>query len=435
MDYFDTSRLRTLADQLHLYGQIQHDHGVPGLEAWWANAEESLRAMVEELKTLPADPALVTREPNDLAAIQALRPPGPRRLWAQLDGTEYRDRLEGALYGRIAGNLLGAPVEGWSLVAMQDLARENGDPFPPVDYWKRVPRPYELHNSYSLREAYTRGKMHGVPVDDDLIYTLLGLLILEASGPGFTTEDVARAWLQYLPFGYTAEEVTLRNLREGVSAEESGAKDNPFAEWIGADIRSDPWGYVAPGWPERAAALAYRDAYVSHRRTGIYGEMMFSAAIAAAFSVRDPLEAIAIGLTEIPAECRLANHVRWALEEAPHIRSYRQARAAVDERFSGMSAAHTINNACLTIFGLAIGGTDHTRVISETVAMGMDNDCTAATSGSIVGAIVGRVGISEHWTRYFDNRIATYMNGVPELALDDVLDRFAAQAERVYAAS
>ncbi|MFN8378970.1 MAG: hypothetical protein U0452_09890 [Anaerolineae bacterium] len=40
--------------------------------------------------------------------------------------------------------------------------------------------------------------MHSVPVDDDAIYTLLGLLILEAAGPGFTTEDVARARLQYL---------------------------------------------------------------------------------------------------------------------------------------------------------------------------------------------------------------------------------------------
>ena len=33
---------------------------------------------------------------------------------------------------------------------------------------------------------------------------------------------------------------------------------------------------------ERAAAMAYRDAYLSHRRQWIYGEMFFAAAVAAA---------------------------------------------------------------------------------------------------------------------------------------------------------
>src|SRR5574341_1407853 len=276
----------------------------------------------------------------------------------------------------MAGCILGAPVEGCSPHFMEDLARENGDPFPPTDYWKHVPQPFELHNEYSPREAYTRTKMNGVPVDDDLVYTLLGLFVIEEYGPDFSTEDVGRAWLKYLPFAYSAEDVTLRNLKAGIPALEAGVSENPFTQWIGADIRSDPWGYMAPGYPELAAEMAHRDAYLSHRRQGIYGEMFFSAAIAAAFQVEDPLEAIQIGLTEIPADCQLARHIRWALTEAPRIKTYRQAREAVEQRFAGMATVHTVNNACLTIFGLAIGKTDFSRVIGETVAMGMDNDCT-----------------------------------------------------------
>ena len=201
---------------------------------------------------------------------------------------------------------------------------------------------------------------------------------------------MAKAWLKRLPIAYTAEDIALKNLKTGIPALEAGAHANPFMEWIGADIRSDPWGYLAPGNPELAAEMAYRDAYLSHRRQGIYGAMFFAAAISAAFAVDDSLEALRIGLTEIPAECLLAQHVRWALAEAPHISTYQQARQAVDERFPGMSGAHTINNACLTIFGLTIGKTDFTRVIGETVAMGLDNDCTAATAGSICGAILGK---------------------------------------------
>lgn len=428
----DRVRLFQRIDRLFLYGEQKTDRGAAGVDEVLAGAARELERQIAAMQALPEDPALAAREPSDLPGIRALRPDGPRRLWQSLK-PDYPDRLAGALYGRIAGNILGVPVEGLPIRVMEDLAREFGDPFPLVDYWSGVQRPFDLQGSVSPREAYTRHKMRGVPVDDDLAYTLLGLLILEACGPGFTTADVGQIWLERLPHAFTAEEMALRNLRQGIPAEEAGTVDNPFTEWIGADIRSDPWGYVAPGWPERAAEMAWNDAFLSHRRQGIYGEMLFSAAIAAAFTVNEPLEAIAIGLTEIPAECQLAQHVRWALDEAPRICTFRQAREAVDQRFPGMSGAHTINNACLTVFGLAIGGRDLTRVIGETVAMGLDNDCTAATAGSIVGAIIGQANIPAHWTRPFDNRIATYLNGIPEMALDDVLERFAVQAERLFA--
>ena len=106
--------------------------------------------------------------------------------------------------------------------------------------------------------------------------------------------------------------------------------------------------------------------------------MFFAAAQAAAFAVDDPIAALEIGLTEIPRDCALARAIRWALTAGKGLKNYREARQAVDEHFPGMHSVHTINNACLTVFGLMIGGTDVTRVLSETVAMGLDNDCTAA---------------------------------------------------------
>jgi ADP-ribosylglycohydrolase len=274
--------------------------------------------------------------------------------------------------------------------------------------------------------------MKGVPVDDDIIFTLLGLLIAEDHGPEFTTADVGKAWLKYLPYACTAEEVALNNLKRGVPASRAGARDNPFCEWIGADIRADPWGYMAPGWPEQAADMAYRDAFLSHRRQGIYGEMFFAASIAAAFAVDDPVEALRIGLSEIPSQCALARAARWALRIAPDIKDYKEARAAVDAKFEGMHVVHTINNACCTIWGITIGGTDFTRVIGETVAMGMDNDCTAATAGSLVGAVVGKRGIPEHWSRCFHNTIHSFLTGKKQFSISGVLRRFEKQARKVH---
>jgi len=97
-----------------------------------------------------------------------------------------------------------------------------------------------------------------------------------------------------------------------------------------------------------------------------------------------------------------------------------------------MSDVHTINNACLTIWGLTIGGTDFTRVIGETVAMGMDNDCTAATAGSIAGAIVGKQGIPQHWYKNFNDTIHSYLIGQKSFSINDLLNRFTRLAWRTY---
>jgi len=422
---------RKLLEQITLYTQLKHEYGAPGLSAILRQAEADLKKALKRIKQAPVDQAMARQEPSALDHIRPRRPPGPRRLWQQL-APSYRTRLEGALLARFAGCTLGAPVEGWPVERMEALARENNQAFPPEDYWEAVPAPLERRYQLSPRAAYTRRHMDGVPVDDDIAYTLLGLLVVEESGPEFTVEDNGRAWLRYLPYACTAEDVALRNLRAGMPASRAGARDNPFCEWIGADIRSDPWGYMAPGWPERAAAMAWRDAFLSHRRQGIYGEMFFAAAIAAAFTVDHPVEALEIGLTEIPRQCALARTVRWALKVAPQISNYRDARAAVDQRFAGMHPVHTLNNACLTIWGLTIGGTDVTRVLGETVAMGLDNDCTAATAGSIAGAVVGKGGIPRHWYRKFNNTVHSYLTGQPRFVLSDLIERFIRQAERIF---
>lgn len=433
MKYPQMNQLDTLLRQLKLYTQLKTEYGSEGIDSVLNNVEKTLEKALSKVKALPVDLEMGEKEPNDLSTIHALRPEGPRRIWKEFNQSAYLDRLEGALLGRFAGCTLGAPVEGWPIEKMKALADENGQAFPPTDYWSYVPEPARLRYDLSPRSDYTRDGLNGVPVDDDITYTLLGLLVVEDFGRDFTISQNGEAWLKYLPYACTAEDVALRNLKAGVKAEKAAENDNPFCEWIGADIRSDPWGYMAPGWPEMAADMAYRDAYISHRRQGIYGEMYFSAVIAAAFAVDHPVEALEIGLTEIPQDSKLAQAVQWALKVAPQITDYAQARAAVDERFAGMHPVHTINNACLTIWGLTIGGTDLTRVIAETVAMGYDNDCTAATAGSIAGAVVGKKGVAQHWYAHYNNTVHSYLINQTRFTISGLVERFAIQAQKVHA--
>ncbi len=432
MSYPELPAYRSMIEEIESLAQLKHDHGAKNLSVVLSRAEAALRQTVKAMGKLPIDHELAAKEPNSLEEIRALRPRGPRRLWETFDSELYAQKVEGALLGRMAGCTLGAAVEGWSVEAMAAWAKEIGDSFPPTDYWSQAKTPSAIRYGVSRFDAYTRDGMDGVPADDDIIYTILGLMILEEHGPSFTTEDVGRMWHTYLNWVYKDMQWPLDRLLAGKSAAKA-ADENPFAELICAFIRCDPYGYVAPGQPERAAALDYRDGFMSHRRNGLYGGMFFSAAISAAFAVDHPAEALKIGLTEIPRECRLAKEIRWALKASERIRDYRDARQAVDRRFKGMTGVHTINNACLVVFGLMLGGTDFTKVISETVAMGLDNDCTAATAGSIVGAIVGARGIPDRWHRSFNNKIHTYIRGHAEVKISDLVRRYTRQAKLLHA--
>ena len=106
----------------------------------------------------------------------------------------------------------------------------------------------------------------------------------------------------------------------------------------------------------------------------------------------------------------------------------RAARAAVDRKFPRLHPIHTLNNACLSIWGLTLGRRDFSAVIGNTVAMGPDNDCTAATAGSLFGASFGRRAIGRRWHARFHDTVHSYITGCPKFAISDLLSRFARQA-------
>ena len=72
-----------------------------------------------------------------------------------------------------------------------------------------------------LGQNCCRGHIARAESDDDINYMLLALLLLEDRGAGFTTADVARAWLRRLPGGatWTAERAAYRTLMERMNDE------------------------------------------------------------------------------------------------------------------------------------------------------------------------------------------------------------------------
>jgi ADP-ribosylglycohydrolase len=388
-----------------------------------------IEALLGELQTLKPQADFPYDEPSDLEAIRGLRPDGPRRFQVTFAEPKLYDRILGAWLGRCAGCLLGKPVEGWTRQHIEDYLR-LADAYPLTNYIPYlIPHPagYVLHPS--ALEA-TLGHIDGMARDDDLDYTVMGLHLLEEHGLAFTTGHVAAEWLTHLPYElvYTAERITYRNLANGLAPPRTALYRNPYREWIGAQIRADAWGYVSPGWPERAAELAFRDAALSHAKNGIYGEMWVAAMLAAAFVVDDIREVIGIGLSEIPANCRLAEAMREVMNWSKECPTWQEAWERVAEAYGGYHPIHTINNACLVVLGLLYGEGDFERAISIAVMGGWDTDCNGATVGSIVGALLGAGALPQKWIAPVGDRLKSIVTGFTECAISDLARRTLAQA-------
>ncbi len=360
-------------------------------------------------------------EPNDYDKIVATSFGGNQ----DLPVSDLKEKIKGAMVARFAGCILGAIVENWPIDRIKQKAEYENIGFPPQRYWQQANDPW-YYQYFVKREEFTEPFMKFCPSDDDITYTMISLLIMEKYGKDFTVADVGEYWVEHLPVACTAEDIALKNLKKDINAELVGEVDNPYSNLIGALIRADGFGYACAGRPHEAAYLAYKDAYLTHRRNGIYGEMLFAAAIAAAFSVKSGIEAIKVGLNEIPKNSLLYKDIEWALSCLDEVTDYESARKKVDERFAGQHCVHTNNNACLIVFAVHLGEGDVTKAITQAVAMGLDNDCTAATVGSIIGATVGFSNIEEKWYKTFNNTVKTYIKDNEFFDIDDAVERFAA---------
>jgi ADP-ribosylglycohydrolase len=403
-----------------------------------------LNQLYDELMTLQPRPDFPYVEPSDLNGIHAAQPPAPS-IPQFRDCPDAADRFRGAWLGRCAGCALGKPVEagdfmggghgnpGWKNV---QLWFEGADAWPIAGY---TPEHSRAEADPGIRIGRgslpcTREHIHYMQTDDDIRYTVLGLVMLEERGLDFDTWDVAKLWHNRLTYGQvcTAETQAYLNFSQ-VTAHMDGQRPddwrerlawvpmyrNPYREWIGAQIRADGWAYAAAGNPELAAELAWRDASLSHVKNGVYGEMFAAAMIAAAFVDSDPERIVAAGLAQIPQRSRLAEAIGQALAIARSATDQVDLVSRIWDAFSHYHPVHTINNAALVAASLVYARGDFATAIATAVLGGWDTDCNGATVGSIMGAALGAAGLPGKWIDPLNDTLYAEIPGFHPIAISE----------------
>ncbi|MBQ4323779.1 MAG: ADP-ribosylglycohydrolase family protein [Clostridia bacterium] len=366
-------------------------------------------------------------EPSDWESIRSLCSPVSLPEYKE-SATALRRRIEGAWYGRICGCLLGKPIEGIRLDVLIPLLKETGN-YPLHRYLLKSDLSEELYGRYkfNLRNRCFADTVSCAPADDDTNYTVLYQLLIEKYGRDFTPANVAELWMRYQPkTAYcTAERVAFCNFVKGYCPPDSAVYQNPYREWIGAQIRGDYFGYIHPGNPEGAAEMAYRDACISHVKNGIYGELFAAALLACAPVVSSAEELVEGAMGQIPNTSRLyealASVLRCYREGQSEDSCFEMIYGRYDDH-SGHDWCHTISNAMIVAAALLYGNGDFARSVCIAVQAGFDTDCNGATVGSAVGMWKGVGAIPAEWLRPVNGRLKTQILGREEVSVDRLVD-------------
>jgi len=281
----------------------------------------------------------------------------------QLSYEHYLDQILGGWIGKSMGGAIGARFEGnkgWIEISPDEMFPEK------------------------------------MPPNDDLDLQVLWLKVLEEKGAALTSDDLAAAWLEGCWYPFNEYGIFRRNWRLGIHPPTSGRFTNQFWEsGMGCPIRSEIWGYVFAGAPDLAARYAWMDGTLDHTEQSVGGEMMLAAMASMAFFIPDVRRLAAMFIHYLPQGTPIERLTRAAFQAYDEGLSLRDARDRLMALAGHPEACDSQINVPFTFLGLLYGGNDLQETMLAALRCGYDTDCTLATSGALVGQILGASRIPE----------------------------------------
>jgi len=277
---------------------------------------------------------------------------------------DYLNRILGGWIGKSIGGAVGARFEGYK-------------------GWIEI----------SPREMFPAT----IPPNDDLDLQVLWLHVLEEKGAALTSDDLAQAWIEQCWYPFNEYGTFRRNWRLGIHPPDSGRYDNAFWETgMGCPIRSEIWGYVFPGAPDLAARYAALDGALDHTEQSVGAEQMLAGMAAMAFFIHDVRRLIAMNQHYLPQGATITRLTQAALDAYDRGLTLREARELLLSLEGHPEACDARLNVPFTLLALLYGHNDLQETLLAALRCGYDTDCTLATSGALIGQILGAQGIPEY---------------------------------------
>lgn len=317
----------------------------------------------------------------------------PEAVKMDIGSDKFKEQIKAGWLSQLIGAAMGTMVEGYT---SKNLYEAFGD----VKGYIREPNTY----------------------NDDITFEIAFLDAFKEKGYDVTSKDIALSWIGLIPVGWSAEELALRNIRSGMMPPESAKWNNPFNEWIGAQMRGAVCGMVAPGNPRLAAELAWKDGEVSHINNGILGEVFNAVMISMAFVNEDVRDVVKTAISMIPNDSEYYSVIRFAYDCCLKYSDWHEALADCEEKYKKYNWIHAYPNACCEIIALMYGEGDYERTLNIITMCGLDADCNAGMIMPVLGIQRGMNVIPKRLISPAFDKLITYMRHYGEIIQDDLVD-------------
>jgi len=308
-----------------------------------------------------------------------------------VSNTSFKEQIRRGWLAQIIGGAYGTALEGYSSTNLQKQ-------FGSLNRYIREPNTY----------------------NDDLTYELAFLNAFMNKGFEITSQDIALEWVALVPFGWSAEEIALKNIEAGIMPPLSGYFNNPYREWIGAQMRGAVCGMVAPGNPNMAARLAFMDGEVSHHNNGVIGEVFNAIMVSLAFTYQEVRKLVIDAISMVPNDSEYYQIINNALHSAIKHLNWESAWKAIEPDFIKYNWIHAYPNAAAEVIALWFGEGDFEATMEIVGSIGYDVDCNAAQIMTVIGIMAQE--IPDKWSKPIGETVLTYCRNLKTTSITELTD-------------
>lgn len=285
-----------------------------------------------------------------------------------------KDKIAGGCAGKMIGVTYGAPTE----------FRAQG-------------RTYE--DSIRWKPSDIRGSLW----QDDIYVQLSFLMAMDKYGMDAPAKKFQEMFaLAGFPLWH-ANMQARKNFHDSIFAPLSGRPEyNIHADDIDFQIESDYIGFMCPGMPATASAIADRIGRIMNYGDGVYGGIFVAALYSEAFFESDIRKIIEKALLSIPAESdyhKTISDVLLLYDRYPG--DWRAAWMQLEGKWGEVDicgAGSTFNidaklNGAYIVMGLLYGEGDPLKTLEISTRCGQDSDCNPSNAMAVLGVINGFSGL------------------------------------------
>ncbi|MFA5187621.1 MAG: ADP-ribosylglycohydrolase family protein, partial [Patescibacteria group bacterium] len=309
----------------------------------------------------------------------------------QMHYQDYYESVLGGWFGKFIGSTLGAPLEGEKMLHNRT-------------YYDKVP--------------------DAAAWNDDNDFQVLWLMLLEKLGPNLNARNMAKYFREQITYPWNEYGYARKNWDQAIWPPVSGWFNNDyFRNSMGCPVRSEIWAFVYPSQPDLAVKYARMDASLDHAEESIEAEAFLAAIESLLFEEKDIETLICKGLEWINPNSHMAEMVRRCMDLHKRGVAWELARHTVLNRYGNPDFTAVLQNHSLIILALLYGEGDFERSILLALNGGYDSDCTCATVGAILGAVIGAGAIPAKWKDPLNNTFKACLRKMHVLKISEFAER------------